>query len=55
MADLLSTVTTTTDPSGSKVTERSYSDGKGGTFTVGADEDGLYRGGLMKKKKTNKK
>ena len=56
MADLLSTVTTTTDPSGSKVTERSYSDGKGGTFTVGASDDyGTYRGGLMKKKKTNKK
>ena len=56
MAELLSKVTTTTDPSGSKVTERNYSDGKGGTFTVGAsDSYGTYRGGLMAKKKTKKK
>ena len=44
--------TTTTDPSGSSVTETTYTNAEtGDTFTAGADEDGLYKGGLMKKRK----
>lgn len=44
----------TTDPSGQSVTETTYSTPGGGSFTVGADEDGLYKGGLMKKRKKKK-
>jgi hypothetical protein len=44
--------TVTTDPSGGSVTETTYTnESTGDSFTVGADEDGLYKGGLMKKRK----
>jgi hypothetical protein len=46
---------TTTDPSGSSVTETTYSAPDGGSFTVGADEDGLNKGALVTKKRKKKK
>lgn len=46
---------TTTDPSGSSVTETTYSTPGGGSFTVGADEDGLNKGALVTKKRKKKK
>ena len=45
---------TTTDPSGSSVTETTYSAPDGGSFTVGADEDGLNKGALVTKKRKKK-
>jgi hypothetical protein len=46
---------TTTDPSGSSVTETTYSTPDGGSFTAGADEDGLNKGALVTKKRNKKK
>jgi hypothetical protein len=46
---------TTTDPSGSSVTETTYSTPGGGSFTVGADEEGLNKGALVTKKRKKKK
>ena len=46
---------TTTDPSGSSVTETTYSTPGGGSFTAGADEDGLNKGALVTKKRKKKK
>jgi hypothetical protein len=43
--------TVTTDPGGQSVTETTYTNSSGDSFTAGADEDGLYKGGLMKKRK----
>jgi len=46
--------TVTTDPGGQSVTETTYTNSSGDSFTAGADEDGVYKGGLMTKRKKKK-